>query len=158
MPPANVLGRTPAQLVAIAFLMTRVRAPDKDDWTKLVRLMKYLRGTRTLVPLILSANGSGILKWWVGASFAVHPNMRDQIMGVIPAWDPGPGKAKPRKGELNTHKVKPRNRAKKVWSRRHTSGPTGKSVVPPAHERYHRSVLGEVSKRMKDGHKKDGCF
>jgi hypothetical protein len=25
--------------------------------------------------LILSANGSGILKWWVDASFAVHPNM-----------------------------------------------------------------------------------
>jgi hypothetical protein len=28
------------------------------------------------MPLILSANGSGILKWWVDASFAVHPNMR----------------------------------------------------------------------------------
>eukprot|EP00543_Licmophora_paradoxa_P002447 CAMPEP_0202454422 /NCGR_PEP_ID=MMETSP1360-20130828/12161_1 /ASSEMBLY_ACC=CAM_ASM_000848 /TAXON_ID=515479 /ORGANISM="Licmophora paradoxa, Strain CCMP2313" /LENGTH=190 /DNA_ID=CAMNT_0049073731 /DNA_START=1 /DNA_END=569 /DNA_ORIENTATION=- len=24
----------------------------------------------------MSANGSGILKWWVDASFAVHPNMR----------------------------------------------------------------------------------
>jgi hypothetical protein len=46
-----------------------VRAPDTaDDWSKLVHLMKYLRG-------ILSANGSGILKWWVDASFAVvHPN------------------------------------------------------------------------------------
>jgi hypothetical protein len=26
------------------------------------------------MPLILSANGSGILKWWVDAFFAVHPN------------------------------------------------------------------------------------
>jgi hypothetical protein len=25
--------------------------------------------------LILSANGSGILKWWVDASFVVHPHM-----------------------------------------------------------------------------------
>jgi hypothetical protein len=36
--------------------------------------MKYLRGMHTL-PLILSANGTGILKWWVDAAFAVHPNM-----------------------------------------------------------------------------------
>jgi hypothetical protein len=28
------------------------------------------------MPLILSASGSGIRKWWVDASFAVHPNMR----------------------------------------------------------------------------------
>jgi hypothetical protein len=36
--------------------------------------MKYLKGMRTL-PLILSANGTGILNWWVDAAFAVHPNM-----------------------------------------------------------------------------------
>jgi hypothetical protein len=36
--------------------------------------MKYLRGTSTL-PLILSANGTGILKWWVDAAFTVHPNI-----------------------------------------------------------------------------------
>ena len=36
--------------------------------------MKYLRGTQR-VPQILSTNVSGILKWWVDASFAVHPNM-----------------------------------------------------------------------------------
>ena len=64
----------PDTCTAIAFLMTRVRAPDKDDWTKLVHLMKYIRGSRTM-PLILSANGMGILKWWVDASFAVHPNL-----------------------------------------------------------------------------------
>ena len=44
--------------------------------------MKYLRGTRTL-PLILSAEGSGILKWWVDASFAVHPNMRGHSGGGL---------------------------------------------------------------------------
>jgi hypothetical protein len=64
----------PYTCTAIAFLTTRVREPDKEDWTKLVHLMRYIRGTRTML-LILSANGSGILKWWVDASFAVHPNM-----------------------------------------------------------------------------------
>ena len=60
---------------AISFLTTRVREPDEDDWTKLTHLMKYIRGTKDL-PLVLSANGSGILKWWVDGSFGVHPNMR----------------------------------------------------------------------------------
>jgi hypothetical protein len=49
---------------AIAFMTTRVRAPNKDDWNELVHLMRYIRGTHTM-PLILSANGSGILKWRV---------------------------------------------------------------------------------------------
>jgi hypothetical protein len=59
----------------IAFLTTRVQSPAKDYWNKLVYLMRYTRGTITML-LILSANVSGILKWWVDASFAVHPNMR----------------------------------------------------------------------------------
>jgi hypothetical protein len=58
----------------IAFLTTRARSPDKDDWKKLIHLMRYIRGTRTM-PLILSANGSSILKWWVDASVLVHPHM-----------------------------------------------------------------------------------
>jgi len=60
---------------SIAFLTTRVCEPDKDDWAKLCHLMKYVRGMHNM-PLILSANGSSILKWWVDASFAVHLNMR----------------------------------------------------------------------------------
>jgi hypothetical protein len=72
----------PDTCTAIAFLTTRVRAPDKDDWNKLVHLMRYVRGTRTM-PLILSGNGSGILKWWVDVSFAVHPNMRGHSGGGL---------------------------------------------------------------------------
>jgi hypothetical protein len=62
--------------------MTRVRAPDKDDWNKLTHLMKYLRGMRTQ-PLILSANVTGIWKWWVDAAFAVHPNMQGHSGGGL---------------------------------------------------------------------------
>ena len=72
----------PDTCTAVAFLTTRVRAPDKDDWTKMVHMMKYIRGTRSL-PLILSANGTGILKWWIDASFGVHPNMRGHIGGGL---------------------------------------------------------------------------
>jgi hypothetical protein len=64
----------PDTCTAIAFLTMSVREPDKEDWTKLVHFMRYIMGTRTM-PLILSANGIGILKWWLDASFDVHPNM-----------------------------------------------------------------------------------
>jgi hypothetical protein len=72
----------PDTCTAITFLTTRVREPDKDYWTKLVHLMRYIRGTHTM-PLILSANGSGILKWWLDASFTVHTNMRGHSGGGL---------------------------------------------------------------------------
>jgi hypothetical protein len=72
----------PDTCTSISFLTTRVREPDTDDWSKLAHLMKYLRGTLTLT-LILSANGSGILKWYMDASFAVHSNMRGHSGGGL---------------------------------------------------------------------------
>jgi hypothetical protein len=72
----------PDTCIAIAFLTTRVRGPNIDDWKKLSRLTKYLRGTRNL-PLGLSADGSGILKWLVDASFEVHPNLRGHSGGRL---------------------------------------------------------------------------
>ena len=36
----------PDTSLAIAFLTTRVKAPDTDDWEKLFHLMEYLRGDR----------------------------------------------------------------------------------------------------------------
>jgi hypothetical protein len=44
--------------------------------------MKYLRGTSEL-PLILSADGSGIIQRWIDGSFAVHPNMRGHTGGGL---------------------------------------------------------------------------
>jgi hypothetical protein len=72
----------PDTCIAIAFLTSRVRAPEKDDWNELVHLMRYIRGTCTM-SLIMSANVSGILKWWVDASFEVHPNMRGHSGGGL---------------------------------------------------------------------------
>ena len=45
-------------------------------------LMQYIRETLYL-PLTLSADGSGILKWWVDGSFAVHPDMRGHTGGGL---------------------------------------------------------------------------
>jgi hypothetical protein len=55
----------------VAFLTTRVREPDKNDWKKLQQMIRYIRGTLSL-PLILSADGTSIIKWWVNGSHGVH--------------------------------------------------------------------------------------
>lgn len=72
----------PDTSLAVAFLTTRVRAPDTDDWEKLCHLMEYLRGDLQR-PLVLGADSDGILMWYVDASFAVHPNMRSHTGGGL---------------------------------------------------------------------------
>ena len=72
----------PNTSLLISFLITRVRDPSKQDWKKLVHLFKYFKGTED-IPLILRADGSGILKWYVDASHGVHPNMRGHTGGGL---------------------------------------------------------------------------
>ena len=67
---------------AIAFLSTRVKNPDEDDWKKLLRMMQYLNGTPNLV-LRLSADNTNILKWYIDASYAIHPDMKGHTGGVL---------------------------------------------------------------------------
>ena len=67
---------------AVAFLTTRVMAPDEDDYKKLARVMKYLRGTRTL-PLTLEADNLQLVKWWIDGAFATHRDMRSHTGGAL---------------------------------------------------------------------------
>ena len=48
---------------AVAFLTTRVKSPDEDDWGKLKRVLKYLNGTKYL-KLRLTVDNLAVLKWW----------------------------------------------------------------------------------------------
>jgi hypothetical protein len=56
---------------AVAFLTTRVKNPDKDDWGKLKRVLMYLNGTKYL-KLQLSVDNLGLLKWFVHTSHNTH--------------------------------------------------------------------------------------
>ncbi len=61
---------------AVAFLTTRVKSPDKDDWGKLKRVLKYLNGTKYL-KLRLTVDNMAVLKWYVGRSHNVTGTARD---------------------------------------------------------------------------------
>jgi hypothetical protein len=85
---------------AVAFLCTRVKSPDVDDWKKLRRVMMYLRGTPNL-PLTLKAGDMSILKWWIDASFATHADMKSHT-GVMLTLGKGAAYAASTKQKLNT--------------------------------------------------------
>ena len=68
--------------LSVAFLATRVRSPDTEDWGKLSHVMEYLRADRDR-PLVLGGDNNGLLMWYVDASFAVHPNMRSHTGGGL---------------------------------------------------------------------------
>ena len=60
---------------AISFLCSRLQNPNEDDYKKLTRLVRYLRGSKELI-LTLCANNDGIIRWWFDASYAVHHDMK----------------------------------------------------------------------------------
>jgi hypothetical protein len=72
----------PDAALANAFLTTRVREPNEDDWRKLRHLINYFRSTREL-PQVLGAAQTGVLQWYVDASFAVYQDMRGQTGGAL---------------------------------------------------------------------------
>jgi hypothetical protein len=67
---------------AVSFLCKRVSVPDEDDYKKLTRVMKYLQSTLYL-KLKLESDDSGIIRWWVDASYAVHPDMKGHTGGTM---------------------------------------------------------------------------
>ena len=72
----------PDILLATTFLCTRVQAPGKDDRKKLVRVMRYLNGSKTMGLRIHNSNDLDLCVY-CDASFAVHPNMRSHSGAVI---------------------------------------------------------------------------
>ncbi len=70
-----------------AFLTTRVKYPDEDNWGKLTRLLGYLKGTLHM-PLVLSADSLTLSCWWVDAEYAVHNNMKGHT-GAGMSFDQG---------------------------------------------------------------------
>eukprot|EP00957_Ditylum_brightwellii_P154161 11731775-Ditylum_brightwellii.AAC.1 len=84
----------------VAFLTTRVKEPDEDDWKNLRRVVLYLNGTIDFVTT-LSADKLNVAKWWVDGSYATHPNMRGHT-GVTMSLGQGSVFGSSTKQKLNT--------------------------------------------------------
>jgi len=56
-----------------------VKAPDEDDWGKLVRVLKYVNGMRYM-KLILSADEMNFtVHWYMDGSHQIHKDCRGQV-------------------------------------------------------------------------------
>jgi len=83
---------------AVAFLCTRVKSPDEDDYKKLTRVIQYLRDTTKLT---LTIEPDDNPRWWVDSSYAVHPDMKSHT-GIFMSIGKGGGYTASRKQKLNT--------------------------------------------------------
>lgn len=84
----------------VAVLSTRVKKPKESDWQKLVRMMKYLNGTKKF-HLTLSIDNLRVLKWLIDASFAVHPDFSSHS-GMVMKMGDGAIQSGSMKQKLNT--------------------------------------------------------
>ena len=84
----------------IAFLSTRVSAPNTSDWEKLARLVDYLN-TTIEDDRIMGADSLSTLYTWIDAAYAVHPNMRSHTGGCM-SMGTGTLHARSSKQKLNT--------------------------------------------------------
>jgi len=67
---------------AVSFLTTRVKCPTQNDWSKLKRMMDFLKSTINDVSH-LSADDTQTIKWYVDAAFAVHPDYKSHTGAVM---------------------------------------------------------------------------
>ena len=65
---------------AVAFLTTRVKKPDEDDWGKLKCILRYLNGTRYM-KLTIQVENLLIVKWLADASYNIHPDSKGHTGG-----------------------------------------------------------------------------
>jgi len=77
-----------------------VKSPNQSDWKKLVRMLEYLHGTRDDI-LILGIDDISVMKWYVDASFAVHPDFKSHT-GACATMGTGSPMSMSRKQKLNT--------------------------------------------------------
>jgi len=84
----------------VAILASRVQQPVQGDWNKIVRLMRYLHSTQGW-HLTLSADNLRVLKWYIDASFAVHPDFKSHT-GAVLTMGGGAMQALTRRQKLNS--------------------------------------------------------
>jgi hypothetical protein len=67
---------------AIGFLSSRVKGPNEGDWSKLQKVLGFLKGTIDDV-LTLETDDTQTLTWYIDAAFAVHADMKSHTGAVF---------------------------------------------------------------------------
>jgi hypothetical protein len=67
---------------AVAFLCTRIKYCNEDDYKKLIRMLQFLRATKDDF-LTLSVDSLHNVIWRVDASYACHPDMKSHTGGAM---------------------------------------------------------------------------
>ena len=67
---------------ALSYLCTRVQKSDTSDWKKLKRFLQFINCTIN-EKLTLSADSLTFMKYWVDASYVIHPDMRGHTGGCL---------------------------------------------------------------------------
>ena len=84
----------------VAFLCTRVKNLDQDNWKKLIRMMSYLRRYK-FIPATLRADGTHRVQWYADAAFAVHKDMKSHT-GYMMTLGKGSVNSRSNKQKMNT--------------------------------------------------------
>ena len=63
-------------------LSTRVKEPNYNYWKELVIMIKYLNGTDKKC-LTLSDDDLKVIRWYVDASFVVHPDFKSHTVAIM---------------------------------------------------------------------------
>ena len=71
----------PDLLPTVAFLSTRVQRSTEQDWTKLMRLLQYINGSRQL-GLLFEADNDLSLSAYIDAAYGVHADGKSHTGGV----------------------------------------------------------------------------
>jgi hypothetical protein len=66
----------------IAYLSTRVKNQEEDNWKKLMRMMRYLNKTNYMVR-IMKADNSNMIKWYIDAAHRVHAELKGHTGGAL---------------------------------------------------------------------------
>ena len=82
-------------------MCTRVSCSTDQDWEKMRRFLKYLKGTETEY-LTLGMNGIDLLETWIDASYAIHQDMKSHTGGMI-SMGRGAAMSKSSKQKINTN-------------------------------------------------------
>ncbi len=84
----------------VAFLTSRVKKPDEDDWGKLSRVLRYLKGTKYM-KLTIMVNDLSVVRWWANVSDKTHHDWKGHS-GMMISFGGGSSVSKSMNQRINT--------------------------------------------------------